>query len=242
MPTTLEIQRFGVRGAAVALVAADASGNTAPNGRGMLLLVRNGSAGALRVRLEAARRCSHGRTTHYLEETIPAHGDPSEAPRWPIAIGENRARFGDGVQITYPDGVTSLTVAVAQTGELAGVGNDSEVPVALGEAPGIVPIFDKATTPVLAAAAADGMLLRGNDGKLEPRIENLGPATRTVYFHAARRCDFGFLDDEPVTLAPGGKLEPRLLPFERFGRDVSITYDDEAGLYFAAVRMESYTA
>ena len=241
MATTLAIQSFGVRGAAVAFVAADATGNTAPNGRGMLLLVRNTTAGALRVRLEAARACSHGRTSHYLEESIPAHPTPAEAPFWAIAIGENRDRFGDGVRITYPDGAAGLEVAVARIGELAGVGSDAEVPPALGPAPGTVPIFDKDTEVVLELAAPDGMVLRGNNGRLEPRIENNGGATRTVYFHAARRCSFGFYDDEVVTLEPGTRLEPRLLPVARFGRDVSITYDDADGLYLAAVRMESFT-
>ena len=234
MPTTLALQSWGVRGAAVSLVAADATGNTVPNGPGTMLAIRNAGAGAITITLAAVGRCTHGRK-HTLVESIP-----NDSARHLIPLYLDRRRFGDGVAVTY-SGVTSLTVAAVSLGSLRGLGTDLETPVAIGSAPGTVPVFLTTEEILYELADDDGMLMHNNDGSLMLQIKNEGPDERTLYFQSASNCSDGFRDDEVITLAAGTEEpHPKLLSNARFGRTVSITYDDPAGLSFAAVRVESY--
>jgi hypothetical protein len=234
MPTTLALQSWGVRGAAVSLVAADATGNTIPNGPGTMLAISNAGAAARTLTLAGIGRCTHGRQ-HSLVESIP-----NDSLIHLIPVCFDRRRFSDGVQATY-SAVTSLTVAAVTFGTLRGIGTDFETPVALGSAPGTVPIFRTTEEILYEFAAADGMRLNQNDGALMLQIKNEGPAERTLYCHSASNCSEGFRDDEVITLAAGTEEpHPKLLSAARFGRTVSITYDDPTGLSFAAVRVESY--
>lgn len=239
MPTTIQPQSWGVRGASVALSAPDASGVTIPNnGPESVLVARNTGAAGLRVRIAAAHYCSHGRNTHYLEETIP-----NDSARWtiPLGIGLARARFGTPVQVTFPDGVTGLTVAAATLGDHRGVGADAETPPALGGSPGTVPITDNnATEPDMAAAVADGMVFAANDGHSPVWMKNSGPASRTIYLNATHLCSHGFRDDEIITLAPGELWITKDLPIGRFGTQVRISYDAATGLEFGAIRQGAY--
>jgi hypothetical protein len=234
MPTTLTLQSWSVRGAAVSLVAADATGNTVPNGPGTLLAIRNAGAGAINLTLAGIGRCSHGRK-HSLVESIP-----NDSVLHLIPVYLDRRRFSDGVQATY-SAVTSVTVAAVSMGALRGLGTDFETPVALGSAPGTVPTYSASEEVLYEVAAADGMQINQNDGAIMLLRKNEGPAERTLYIHAASNCSDGFRDDEVVTLAAGTEdPHPMLIPAGRFGRTVSITYDAATGLSFAAVRVESY--
>jgi hypothetical protein len=241
MPTTLSLQSWGVRGASVSLAAADATGNTAPNaGPGTVLVLRNAGAGALPVRLLPARRCSFGFEDHYLEESIP-----NDSARYIIGIGgetgaySDRSRFGDGVDITYPSGVTGLTVAAANMATLRALGNADSF-VAVGPSPvDLVPVVG--TPTLFTAATSAGVRVRGNGQDVTLWVKNLGPSSRTVYFTPSGPCSFGFRDPESLVLAAGEEYtHVKFLPVKQFGRDVDVTYDSATGLEFAAVRMESY--
>lgn len=241
MPTPLMPQAWGVRGASVTLAAADAAGNTAQNaGRGTVLVASNAGAGALRVRLVSAVACRFKRLDHYFEESIP-----NDSARHVIHVGgvapgySDQRRFGERMAIEYPDGVADLEIAVAQMGSLYGVGNDTETPPALGSTPADVPVVDDSPTD-FTQAVVSGMRLKRNAADVTCWIKNQGPGTRTVYFHAAALCDYGFQDDEPLVLPPGTeRTHFKFLSVARFGADVAITYDDPTGLEFAAVRMEA---
>jgi len=236
MPTTLALQSWGVRGEDVDLVAADATGNTVPNGPGSMFQIRNTSGGFVYITIAAVGRCSNGRKHSFVDLAIPYH----VTHKLLIPLCYDRRRFGDGVSITY-SAVTGVEVAAISMGSLRGLGTDAETPVALGSAPGTVPVYDTTEEILYELAAADGMQLHNNDGSLMLQIKNEGPAARTLYFHAWSHCSDGFHDDEVVVLAAGTEEpHPKLLSAARFGRTVSITYDDEAGLSFAAVRVESY--
>lgn len=241
MPTTLTLQTWGVRGSAVTPVAADATGNIAPNfGPGTVLVVVNNGAGDLAVRIAPARRCSFGVEDHYLEEDIPNDGE-----RHIIPIGgdagaySDRSRFGSGTELAYPDGVTGLTIAVAHMAALKGLGNSASF-AAVGSTPAdLIPVIG--TPDLFTAATASGIRVRGNGADVTLWIKNMGPGERAIYFTPASRCDFGFLDPETIVIAAGEEhTHVKFLPTKQFGRDVVVTFDDPDGLEFAAVRMESF--
>jgi len=239
MPTTLSPQSVRELGEE-SLGAADANGNTVPNAPGTFLALANASGGALRVRIASATKCRFGRSTHYLERTVP-DGALHYLPLHQTDVDpQMRRRFGDGVQVTYPDGVVGLTVAVARLIGWLGIGADDETPVALGASPGEIPIFSKDETVDPIDASDDGMVLKRNDGRLVVWIDNAGPAARTVYLVAARPCDYGIRDDEVIVIDVGERWISRTMPVGRFGQTVEITYDAPDGLAFAAVLEEAY--
>lgn len=236
MPTTIQPQGWGVRGASVALSSPDPTGITIPsNGPNLVLVARNTGGVALPVRV-AARTCRHGRAIHYLQEAIP---NDSARHLIPLGMSRARGRFGTPVQVTFPGGVTGLTVAAALLADHHGVGNDAETPPALGSTPGTVVVTGKDEDQVFTDCDADGMRL-ANDGYVYPLIQNISAGDRTIYVRGSLPCNFGFFDDE-VVVVPANTLHiGKLMPVGRFGRLVSITYPDATGLSIAAVRQEAY--
>jgi hypothetical protein len=241
MATALTVQSWGARGEGPTLVAADANGNeiTGNDRPGMILVARNAGAGALTIRIASAAYCSHGINTHYMDVSIP-----NDSARWPILLGVDdfaRKRFGSIVSVTYPGGVTSLTVAAARADNHGGRGNAVASPPSLGSNPTRIVLTAEGEELDVVAATAAGCVLPNTDGRSRLVIHNAGVATRTVYALPMAYCDQGFTDAEVYTVDPGEiRTVERLFPTGRFGYEVGITYDSETGLEFGAVRQGTY--
>ena len=240
MATALTVQSYGARGETPSLVAADANGNTI-NGNdrpGLVLIARNTGAGSLTIRVESAAYCSHGRNSHDMDVTIP-----NDSLRHVILLGVDdvaRHRFGSLVELTYPSGVTSLTVAASRADNHYGRGTDEESPPALGSGAQTIPLTSGTDELEVIAATSAGVIMP-NNGATRLVIHNTGPATRTVYAIALARCDQGFTDDAVFTVAVGELLNvPDFFPTARFGYEVGITFDAATGLEFGAVRQGTY--
>lgn len=83
--------------------SAAGGGDSFPNGGREILHARNASGGSLRVAVASSAQCNQG-FTHNVEYTVAAGEDAMLGPF-------DVARYGSSVGLTYPDGVTSLTVA-----------------------------------------------------------------------------------------------------------------------------------
>lgn len=241
MASNLTLQAFGVRGESVSLVAADAAGNlvTGNDRAGLVLLAVNAGASSRRVRIESQAYCSHRFAVHALEVAIP-----NDSVRWPILLGIEEAarkRFGSVVSISYPDGVTGLTIAAARADAHSGRGVAVASPPSIGVNPTRINLTAVGEELDVVAATAAGCLLPNGDGRSRLVIRNLGASTRTVYALPSARCDQGFLDPE-VYLVESGETRTveSLYPTGRFGYEVGIVCDDPTGLEFGGVRQGTY--
>ena len=97
----------GSAGLTPSFAAATSGGDSYTNSGLETLQVKNGSGGALRVTITAQHPCSQG-TLHTVTYSVAAGGT--------MLLGPFAFQYyndaSNKVQITYPDGVTSLTVAV----------------------------------------------------------------------------------------------------------------------------------
>lgn len=102
----LTVYQPGLSGVAVTFVAASAGGDTFVNDGAVALVVKNGSAGALSVVVNSSQPCDQG-FDHDVTVSVPAGEERTIGPF-------NTYRFGTTVSVTYPGGVTSLTVAAVK--------------------------------------------------------------------------------------------------------------------------------
>ena len=110
-------------------------------------------------------------------------------------------------------------------------------PIQFPEQPTAFDIGAQAET-VAADAAGDQFPNAGVTGFW---VENTSGAQRTVTIAGQLNCDHGFLHDAPVAVPDGftGFIASKLLE-NRFSpgvTEVQVTYDNEAGLRVAAVRL-----
>jgi hypothetical protein len=221
-------------GAGVTLAAPDAAGSYITTAPGTVLVARNDGATARTLTLYATGACNWARL-HDLPIEIPADAERKVIPVWADGM-----RFGGRVLVQYDAGfATDCVVALALMGAHQGVGTDAETPPALGGSAAAVPVVDKDTEPTYEPAASGGMTLV-NDGRTQLWIDNQSGDDRTIYLHAAIPCRYGFDDDQAIAVPAGKHLISREIPVLRFGRLVSITYNDDDGLAFAAVRQEAF--
>ena len=98
----------------VSLVAADSGGDTFPSGQGVIFRAVNAGGAALRLLFDAKVKSSQN-VEHDLEVTVPNDGVA-------VDVGQfDRHRFGATVAVTYPDGVSGMTVGALLFGDLSGL-------------------------------------------------------------------------------------------------------------------------
>jgi hypothetical protein len=101
----LAVQKPGLSGASVNYSAADAAGDSFPNDEHTTLRVKNASAAAITVTLDATRRCSFG-FDHDAAVNVPA-GATVEIGPFP------RVRFGQTVSAQYTAAASVSVAAVS---------------------------------------------------------------------------------------------------------------------------------
>lgn len=104
----LNVQKTTLSGVAPAFAAADAGGDTFANTGREYLHVKNASAGAVTVTVDAVRSCDQG-FDHNASVSVPAGGERVLGPF-------TKHRFGGVASVSYT-AVASVTVAVVQLAE-----------------------------------------------------------------------------------------------------------------------------
>ena len=104
----LTVQKTSLAGLGPTFVPAQAGGDTFENDGRTWLHVKNGGGSALTVQIDASQPCNFG-FDHDASVSVPAGGERLIGP-FP------RERFGSKPNITYPGGVTSLTIAAIRLG------------------------------------------------------------------------------------------------------------------------------
>lgn len=102
----LTVARSAIAGEDPAPQAANAGGDTVPNNGRTLLVIENGSGGAITVTVDSPQACSHG-VEHDQDIVVAAGATVVAGPFDP-------KRFGSTLALTY-SGVTSLTIAPVDT-------------------------------------------------------------------------------------------------------------------------------
>ena len=108
---TLNVIDVGLDGATPSFTACDVNGDTFSCLGNEMIYIKNGHTSAQKVKLTAQSSCNQG-YLHDVEVSVPAGEE-----RMIAMISPNR--FGQTVSISYPDGVTSLTIMVVRVRTVA---------------------------------------------------------------------------------------------------------------------------
>lgn len=92
------------------MTAADAGGDFFENEGKTRLKARNTSGSSRRVRVAEAQTCNFGHALSYVEFTVLANGVHEHDQTFPAA------RFGGRAQLSYPDGVSGLSLVAVRDG------------------------------------------------------------------------------------------------------------------------------